>query len=314
MSVSKKVLVTGGAGFIGSHLCEALLSGGNEVYVLDNLSTGRRGNLEACMGTPKFHFLEGDLCDGIPFNVSLDWICHLASPASPAAYRKDPIGTIQVNTEGTRLLLEHARHSNAKVLLASTSEVYGDPEEHPQKERYWGCVNPYGERSCYDEGKRCAEALCYAYTQKYGLRVQIIRIFNTYGPRMQASDGRVICNFLEQIYHGEALSIYGSGEQTRSFQYIDDLLEAILLILSKEICTSPMNIGNPEEYRIRDVAQIMCELTHSRSEFRYSPMPLDEPRRRCPDISFAQEVLGWRPKVSLREGLLKVIRSRRSCL
>ncbi len=308
---SGKILVTGGAGFVGSHLCEALLAKEYEVYAIDNLNTGRMSNLEACMHSPKFFFVQADVCDGIPFNIPFDWICHLASPAAPAAYRKDPIGTIRVNTEGTRLLLEYARHYCTKVLLASTSEVYGDPKLHPQKEAYWGHVNSYGERACYDEGKRCAEALCYAYAQRYGLRIQIIRIFNTYGPRMQSEDGRVICNFLEQIYRGEPLSIYGNGEQTRSFQYIDDLLSAILLILSKGICTSPMNIGNPEECRIKELAQLVCELTNSNVEFRYYTSPQDEPRRRCPDITFAQEILGWSPKISLREGLLRLIHSRK---
>lgn len=312
MKTSWKILVSGGAGFIGSHLCEALLSREAEVYVIDNLSTGSLVNINSCMESPNFHFVQADLCDGIPFDEPFDWICHLASPASPDAYRKDPIATIRVNTEGTRLILEYARHCNAKVLLASTSEVYGDPDVHPQKENYWGCVNSYGERSCYDEGKRCAEALCYAYTQTYGLRIQIIRIFNTYGPRMQATDGRVICNFLEQIYQGEKLSIYGNGKQTRSFQYIDDLLSAILSILSKGICTSPMNIGNPEECTILELAQLLCELTGSNAGFKYHPMLLDDPRRRCPDISFAQETLGWCPKVTLREGLARVIRCRKS--
>ena len=309
MRPAKKILVTGGAGFIGSHLCEALLSQGNEVYALDNLSTGCLANIENCLLSPHFHFKQADVCDGVPFDEAFDWICHFASPASPDAYRQNPIGTIRVNTEGTRLLLEYARHCQAKVLLASTSEVYGDPEEHPQRENYWGYVNSYGERACYDEGKRCAEALCYAYTHTYGLQVQIIRIFNTYGPRMQATDGRVICNFLEQIVRGEALSIYGSGEQTRSFQYIDDLISAIMLILSREGCTSPMNIGNPEECSIIELAQLLSELTGTKLGFKYRPMPLDDPRRRCPDISLAQKTLGWKPMVSLRDGLLKVILS-----
>lgn len=312
MRLPYKVLVSGGAGFIGSHLCESLLSSGAEVYVVDNLSTGCLSNLEACMQSPDFHFVQADLCDGVPFDEPFDWICHLASPASPEAYRQAPIDTIRVNTEGTRLILEYARFCNAKVLLASTSEVYGDPKEHPQKESYWGHVNSYGERSCYDEGKRCAEALCYAYAHTYGLQVQVIRIFNTYGPRMQAKDGRVICNFLEQIDRGEALSIYGSGEQTRSFQYIDDLISALLLILSKGVCTSPMNIGNPEEHSIKTVAQLLNKLTNSYLELRYYPIPLDDPSRRCPDISFAQETLGWCPRVTLREGLERVIRCRKS--
>lgn len=306
----KKVLITGGAGFIGSHLCEALLSAAVEVYVVDNLSTGSWGNIESFLPSASFHFVQADICDGIPFNEAFDWICHFASPASPDAYRQDPIGTIRVNTEGTRLVLEYALHCHAKVLLASTSEVYGDPEVHPQRENYWGHVNPYGERACYDESKRCAEALCYAYTQSYGLQVQIIRIFNTYGPRMQSTDGRVICNFLEQITRGEALSIYGSGGQTRSFQYIDDLISAIMLILSRETCVSPMNIGNPEECSIMELARLLCELTGSALDFKYQPMPLDDPSRRCPDISLAQETLGWKPQVSLRDGLLKVIQSR----
>jgi UDP-glucuronic acid decarboxylase 1 len=312
MKSSWKILVTGGAGFIGSHLCEALLSRKAEVYVIDNLSTGSLVNIKSCMESPNFHFVQADLCDGIPFDEPFDWICHLASPASPDAYRKDPIGTLRVNTEGTRLILEYARHCNAKVLLASTSEVYGDPEVHPQKENYWGYVNSYGERTCYDEGKRCAEALCYAYAKTYGLNIQVIRIFNIYGPRMQATDGRVICNFLEQIYRGEALSIYGNGEQTRSFQYIDDLLSAILRILSMGVCTSPMNIGNPEECSILDLARLLCELTNSDLQLRFFPMPSDDPGRRCPDISFAQETLGWSPRVFLREGLSKMIHVRDS--
>ena len=312
MKLSKKILVTGGAGFIGSHLCKALLSRKIEVYVIDNLSTGSLTNIEEFIDDTNFHFVQADLCDGILFNESFDWICHLASPASPDAYRREPIATLRVNTEGTRLVLEYARQCNAKVLFASTSEVYGDPKMHPQKEDYWGNVNCYGERSCYDEGKRCAEALCYAYAQTYGVRIQIIRIFNTYGPRMQATDGRVICNFLEQISQGKTLSIYGNGEQTRCFQYIDDLLAAIMRILSMEVCTSPMNIGNPEECSILELAKLLCELTSSDLELKYFSMPLDDPSRRCPDISFAQQALGWSPRVSLREGLLKLIHSRKN--
>lgn len=307
MNPNSVVLVTGGAGFIGSHLCEALLKHRVEVYTIDNLSTGRIENLTECFSSEMFHFSQQDICDGIPFDKPFDWICHLASPASPEAYRKDPIGTIRVNTEGTRILLEYARLYNTKVLMASTSEVYGNPLVHPQPEYYWGNVNSFGERACYDEGKRCAESLCYAYQQVYGLQIQIIRIFNTYGPRMQANDGRVICNLLNQALRGEPLTIYGSGEQTRSFQFIDDLIVAIMLIMNRNKCTSPMNIGNPEEYTIRELALLLCELTRTTSQVIYHPLPKDDPERRCPDISFAKNELGWSPQISLKDGLCRIL-------
>ncbi len=296
-----RVLVTGGAGFIGSHLCDALLGEGHSVVCADNLLTGRMENLTHLRNEPRFEFLQQDVCQ--PFDCGkIDYVFHFASPASPVDYLKHGIETLQVGSLGSMNCLELARKYNAKFLLASTSECYGDPLEHPQKESYWGNVNPIGPRSVYDESKRFAEAVTMAYRRYHDVDTRIVRIFNTYGPRLQINDGRVISNFMRQALTGEDLTVYGDGSQTRSFCYVSDEVAGILA-LSKIDEPGPTNIGNPGEFTILECAQVVLEVTGSSSKIRYEPLPHDDPRQRCPDISKAKRLLGWTPVIDLRTGL-----------
>ncbi|WAM33649.1 UDP-glucuronic acid decarboxylase family protein [Caldicellulosiruptor morganii] len=301
-----RYLITGACGFIGSNLVERLLTEGHRVIGVDNLITGRIENIEEFLNTSNFTFMNHDVIEPIDIEEELDWIVHLASPASPPKYLKYPVETMRVNSEGTLHLLELARRKGAKFLFSSTSEVYGNPLVHPQTESYWGNVNPIGPRSVYDESKRYAEALIAAYRRKYGLSVRIVRIFNTYGPKMDPNDGRVVSNFITQALKNEPITIYGDGKQTRSFQYIDDLIEGILRLMEVEY-HEPVNIGNPEEYTIRDLAEMIIKLTDSKSKVEYLPLPEDDPERRKPDISCAKRILGWEPKTAVKEGLLKTI-------
>ncbi len=297
-----RVLVAGGAGFIGSHLCEALLADGYEVIVVDNLLTGRIENIAHLLDHPRFRFLQRDVADLEP--IAVDAIYHLASPASPEGYRRYPIETLLVNSLGTLRLLEYARHSRARFLYASTSEVYGDPLVHPQSEDYFGNVNPVGPRSCYDEGKRFGEALTMEFVREYGLDARIARIFNTYGPRMDPADGRVVPNFIVRALTGEALEIYGDGSQTRSLCYVSDMVRGLRLLMEREgLAGTVVNLGNPDERTIRELAELIRELTGSTVPFTYSPPRPDDPVRRCPDIRRARELLGWEPEVPLEVGL-----------
>jgi len=296
-----RVLVTGGAGFIGSHLCDALLGEGHSIVCADNLLTGRMQNIAHLGNEPRFQFFQQDVCQ--PFDYGkVDYIFHFASPASPVDYLKHGIETLQVGSLGSMNCLELAKKYNAKFLLASTSECYGDPLEHPQKESYWGHVNPIGPRSVYDESKRFAEAVAMAYRRYHNVDTRIVRIFNTYGPRLQINDGRVISNFMKQALRGEELTIYGDGMQTRSFCYVSDEVAGILA-LSKADEPDPTNIGNPGEFTILECAKIVIEVTGSSSKIRYEPLPQDDPRQRCPDISKAKRLLVWEPVIDLRTGL-----------
>src|SRR4030095_5355580 len=305
-SRSMRILLTGAAGFIGSHLTDRLLSEGHEVIGVDNCSTGRLENLAHLKGNPSLRFVQQDVSLPLQIEESLDWVMHFASPASPPKYLVMPIETLRVNSEGSFHLLELARSKNAKFFLASTSEVYGDPLAHPQSESYWGNVNPVGPRSVYDEAKRYAEALTSAYHRKYGLSIRIIRIFNTYGPRMDPEDGRVVTNFINQALHGKSLTVYGDGKQTRSFQYVDDLVEGIWRFMKIEFF-GPVNFGNPEEYNILELAQIIREKVGSKSGVEYKPIPQDDPKQRKPDILFAKDLLNWSPTVTLKDGLANTI-------
>lgn len=301
-----RILVAGAAGFIGSHLCERLLEEGHEVLGVDNYLTGSPANV-AHLGPPaRFRMLRHDVTEPLALDGPLDVIFNLASPASPKNYLEHPIETLRTGAEGSRHLLELACEKGARYLLASTSECYGDPQEHPQKETYWGHVNPVGPRSCYDEAKRFAEALTMAFHRQRGLSTHIARIFNTYGPRMQHDDGRIVPTFIRQALRGEPLTVYGDGSQTRSFCYVDDLVEG-LLRLSRSQEPMPVNLGNPEEMTVLDFALRIRELTGSRSEIRYEPLPEDDPQRRRPDISKARQLLGWEPRVSLEDGLRTTI-------
>lgn len=303
-----RVLVSGGAGFLGSNLCKRLLLNGKRVVCVDNFSTGSRENLSRFETHPLFQFIEADICDKLDL-PPFDEIYNLACPASPAAYQKDPIQTLKTNVLGTLNLLELARASNAKFFQASTSEVYGDPKIHPQEEEYWGDVNPIGLRSCYDEGKRCAETLCFDFYRLFQIPIKVGRIFNTYGPCMHPRDGRVISNFIVHALENEPLTLYGDGKQTRSFCYVKDLIDAIILFMdSPSVVTGPLNLGNPEEWHVDDVAKLIIELTGSRSPLIYGPLPSDDPKVRRPDISRAQSTLNWQPQVSLHEGVLETIR------
>ena len=296
-----RVLVTGGAGFIGSHLCDALLGEGHAVICADNLLTGRMGNLAHLQNEPRFEFIEQDVCQ--PFDCGkVEYVFHFASPASPADYLKHGIETLQAGSIGSMNCLELAKKYGAKFLLASTSECYGDPLEHPQKESYWGHVNPIGPRSVYDESKRFAEALTMAYCRYHRLNTRIVRIFNTYGPRLQINDGRVISNFMRQALTGEDLTVYGDGSQTRSFCYVGDEVAGILALANSDE-HEPVNIGNPSEFTILECAQVVLEVTRSNSRIRYEKLPQDDPKQRCPDISKAKALLGWQPVVDLRHGL-----------
>jgi len=301
-----KVLVTGGAGFIGSFLCERLLKEENEVVCLDNLSTGNKSNIEHLLKEQKFKFLEHDVTK--PIELKVDSIFHMASPASPVDYQKLPIETSMANSIGTFNILELARKNNARFLLTSTSEVYGDPLENPQKETYWGNVNPFGVRSCYDESKRFAETLTMSFFRKYGLDVRIARIFNTFGPRMRKDDGRAIPNFMVQALSGKSITVYGDGKQTRSFCYISDMTNGLMkFMFTDDISGEVVNLGNPDERSIISVAELIKKLTQSKSEIIFKPLPEDDPKHRKPNINKAKELLNWKPKVDFIDGLKKTI-------
>jgi dTDP-glucose 4,6-dehydratase len=296
-----RVLVTGGAGFVGSHLCDALLAQGHSVLCVDNLLTGNMRNIEHLRQEPRFEFRDHDVSQPFDFG-KVEYIFHFASPASPVDYLDHPIETLQAGSLGTMNCLELAKKHGAKFFLASTSECYGDPLEHPQKETYWGNVNPIGPRSVYDEAKRFAEATTMAYRRRHEVDTHIVRIFNTYGPRLQLNDGRVISNFMKQALRGEDLTVYGEGSQTRSFCYVSDEIAGILALAASDE-REPTNIGNPDEFTILKCAQVILEVTGSRSNIRYEPLPQDDPKQRCPDISKAKRLFGWEPKIDLRTGL-----------
>jgi UDP-glucuronate decarboxylase len=302
----RSILVTGGAGFLGSHLCERLLERGDNVICLDNFFTGRKQNVAHLLTNPRFELIRHDIVQ--PIALEADQIYNLACPASPVAYQYNPIKTIKTSTVGVVNVLGLAKRCKARILHASTSEVYGDPTVHPQPESYWGNVNPLGPRSCYDEGKRVAESLCMNYHQEHNLEVRIIRIFNTYGPRMDPNDGRVISNFITQALRGEPLTIYGNGLQTRSFCYVDDLLRGMMLLMDQDKETGPVNIGNPGEYTMLQLAeQVLKQIPESKSKIVHEPLPQDDPKQRCPDITKARSLLGWSPTVDLQAGLAKTV-------
>ena len=302
----KRILVTGGAGFIGSHLCERLLNDGHEIICLDNFFTGSKNNIIHLLPNPYFELVRHDVTS--PFFAEVDEIYNLACPASPIHYQYNPIKTIKTSVMGAINMLGLAKRVKAKILQSSTSEVYGDPQVHPQTESYWGHVNPIGIRSCYDEGKRCAETLFMDYHNQNQVKIKIIRIFNTYGPRMFQNDGRVVSNFIVQALKGEDLSIYGDGSQTRSFQYIDDLIEAMILMMnSPDDFIGPVNIGNPDEFSILELAEKVIRLTGSNSKINYYPLPSDDPLQRQPNIQLARKTLNWEPKIKLEEGLVRTI-------
>ncbi|WP_079989479.1 UDP-glucuronic acid decarboxylase family protein [Candidatus Protochlamydia phocaeensis] len=304
----KRVLVAGGAGFLGSHLCDYLIDQGCEVICMDNLYTGNLGNISHLISNERFTFIHHDIGDAMLDLPSIDEIYNLACPASPQHYQRDPLFTLKTCVIGSLNLLELACKNQAKILQASTSEVYGDPLEHPQSESYWGHVNPIGIRACYDEGKRCAETLFFCYRQQHGTRIKVARIFNTYGPRMSIEDGRVISNFIVQALNHAPITIYGDGEQTRSFCYVSDLIEGLVrLMASPEEVTGPVNLGNDHEFTIASLAHTILELTGSRSPLCFNPLPQDDPRQRKPNISYARSLLDWEPKVFLKEGLAKTI-------
>jgi UDP-glucuronate decarboxylase len=307
MSFSRtRTLVTGGSGFIGSHLCERLLAAGHEVLCVDNYYTGRRQNIEHLLADPRFEVLRHDIT--MPLYVEVDQIFNLACPASPIHYQFDPVQTLKASVHGSINMLGLAKRIKAKIFQASTSEVYGDPHVHPQPETYWGHVNPLGPRACYDEGKRAAETLFFDYHRQHGVRIKVARIFNTYGPRMHPNDGRVVSNFIMQALRGEPITIYGDGTQTRSFAFVDDLVEGILrLMATDDGVTGPINLGNPNEITVRELAETVINLTHSRSSLALKPLPEDDPRQRQPDISLAREKLGWAPTIELRDGLQRTI-------
>ncbi|MDE6631315.1 MAG: SDR family oxidoreductase [Bacteroidales bacterium] len=302
----KRVLVTGGSGFIGSHLCERLLKEGNDVICLDNFFTGQKQNVAHLIGSPYFELVRHDVIQ--PYYAEVDEIYNLACPASPVHYQYNPIKTVKTSVMGAINMLGLAKRIKAKILQASTSEVYGDPKVHPQQEAYWGNVNPIGLRSCYDEGKRCAETLFMDYHRQNGVKIKIVRIFNTYGPRMFMNDGRVVSNFVVQALKNEDITIYGDGSQTRSFQYVDDLVEGMMRLMdTPDDFTGPVNIGNPGEFTIKELAEKVIALTGSRSKLVYRPLPSDDPTQRKPDITLACERLHWKPVVQLEEGLKKTI-------
>jgi len=304
--IKKKVLVTGGAGFVGSHLCDRLLKEGNEVACLDNYFTGQKQNIVHLLNNPFFEMIRHDVT--MPFFIEVDEIYNLACPASPIHYQYNAIKTMKTSVMGAINMLGLAKRIKAKILQASTSEVYGDPLVHPQIETYWGHVNPIGIRSCYDEGKRAAETLFDNYHKQNDVKIKIIRIFNTYGPRMHPHDGRVVSNFIMQALQGDDITIYGDGQQTRSFQYVDDLVEGMIrMMASRDEFTGPVNIGNPNEFTIFQLAELVIELTNSKSKIVRMPLPPDDPTQRQPNIDLAKKELGWEPKIELREGLLKTI-------
>jgi dTDP-glucose 4,6-dehydratase len=302
-----RILITGSAGFIGSHLVERFLNEGHTVIGVDNYISGQRSNTELFQEHPRFTFIEADVSHGIPYEgEKLDWVMHFASPASPPHYQQFPVETLMVGAQGTQNGLELAHAHGAGFFLASTSEVYGDPHVHPQPETYWGNVNPIGVRSCYDEAKRYAEAITMAYHRHYGLDTRIIRIFNTYGPRMRPDDGRVITNFVYQALRGEPLTVYGDGSQTRSFQYISDLIEGICRMMNVTY-HDPVNLGNPDEFTMLELVQVLEDVLGKKLEVRFEPLPGDDPKQRKPDIRVAQEVLGWKPRVGLADGLQRIV-------
>nr|WP_249159303.1 UDP-glucuronic acid decarboxylase family protein [Bradyrhizobium tropiciagri] len=299
-------MVTGGAGFLGSHLCERLVGQGHDVLCVDNYFTGSRSNIAHLIGNPRFEMMRHDVT--FPLYVEVDQIYNLACPASPIHYQFDPVQTTKTSVHGAINMLGLAKRVKAKILQASTSEVYGDPEIHPQVESYWGHVNPVGVRSCYDEGKRCAETLFFDYWRQHGLKIKVVRIFNTYGPRMHPNDGRVVSNFIVQALGGNDITLYGDGSQTRSFCYVDDLIEAMIRTMNTpNDFTGPINIGNPREFTIRELAEQVVAMTRSRSRLVFAPLPSDDPRQRQPDISLARAVLGWEPTIDLRDGLERTI-------
>jgi UDP-glucuronate decarboxylase len=302
----KRILVTGGAGFLGSHLCALLLEAGHQVICADNFSTGLRQNVEPLRRFDNFHLITHDIVE--PIDLAVDEIYNLACPASPPHYQADPIHTTKTCVLGSLNMLELAARNGARILQASTSEVYGDPQVHPQVESYWGNVNPFGPRSCYDEGKRCAEPLFFDFHKARGVEIKVVRIFNTYGPRMRPDDGRVVSNFIVQALKGEDITIYGDGSQTRSFCFVDDLIDGFFRVMaSPASLTGPINLGNPGEFTIGELAEQVIALTGSRSRIVYRPLPVDDPRQRRPDISLAERELGWRPKVDLSTGLAQTI-------
>ena len=306
MSDHHHILVSGGAGFLGSHLIDRLLSDGHSVVCLDNLFTGSAANLAHHKDNPSLHFIEHDVT--APLNLKVDMIYNLACPASPVHYQADAVRTLKTSVLGAINMLDLARENGARIFQASTSEVYGDPDVHPQPETYWGNVNPHGIRSCYDEGKRCAESLLFDYHRQYGVEIKVARIFNTYGSRMHPQDGRVVSNFIVQALRGDDLTIYGHGQQTRSFCYVDDLIEGFVRLMnSKAEITGPINLGNPNEFTMLELAEKVLHLTSSNSKLVHLPLPLDDPKQRCPDISLAKTVLNWEPKVQLENGLVKTI-------
>ena len=301
-----KILVTGGAGFLGSHLCERLLGEGNEVLCVDNLFTGSKENIKHLLGNPNFEFMRHDVT--FPLYVEVDQIYNLACPASPKHYQSDPVQTTKTSVIGAINMLGLAKRTGARILQASTSEIYGDPEVHPQTEDYWGKVNPIGIRSCYDEGKRCAETLFFDYHRQHGVEIKVMRIFNTYGPRMDKNDGRVVSNFIVQALQGSDITIYGDGTQTRSFCYVDDLITGMISLMNSSAdVIGPINIGNPNEFSMSELLNEVLSLTKSNSKVVNHPLPEDDPRQRQPEITKAREILGWEPKVQLSEGLTKTI-------
>ena len=300
-----RILVTGGAGFLGSHLCDRLLADGHEVVALDNLFTGRKVNIEHLLGNPRFEFVRHDVTD--PFKFEVDQIYNLACPASPPHYQFNPIKTTKTSVMGAINSLGLAKRVKARVFQASTSEVYGDPSVHPQPESYWGNVNPIGRRSCYDEGKRCAETLFFDYHRENDVDIRVIRIFNTYGPRMHEADGRVVSNFIVQALRGEDLTIYGDGSQTRSFCYVDDLIDGFVRFMAQTETVGPMNLGNPGEFTMLELAELTLKLVGGKSKIVHKPLPSDDPKQRQPDIALARKILKWEPKVPLEEGLGRTI-------
>ena len=304
--MSQHITITGGAGFLGSHLCDYLVAQGHDILCVDNYFTGQRANIRHLLGNPHFEALRHDVT--FPLYAETDQIYNLACPASPVHYQFDPVQTTKTSVHGAINMLGLAKRVKARILQASTSEVYGDPEVHPQVEGYWGRVNPIGPRSCYDEGKRCAETLFFDYQRQHDLDIKVVRIFNTYGPRMAKNDGRVVSNFIVQALNGEDITIYGDGTQTRSFCYVDDMIEGLVAMMATEKgFTGPLNLGNPGEYSIGELAETIVSLCGTRSRVVYRSLPQDDPRQRCPDITLAREKLGWEPKVQLHDGLKETI-------
>lgn len=304
--ILKRILITGGAGFLGSHLCEHLLKDGHDVLCVDNFFTGTKNNIVQLLGNPHFEMLRHDVT--FPLYVEVDEIYNLACPASPIHYQFDPVQTTKTSVHGAINMLGLAKRIKAKIFQASTSEVYGDPKVHPQPEDYWGHVNPVGLRSCYDEGKRCAETLFFDYRRQHNLRIKVARIFNTYGPRMHPNDGRVVSNFIVQALNGEPITVYGNGKQTRSFCYVDDLIEGFIRLMNTpDEFTGPVNLGNPAEFTILELAQEIISMTGSKSKILFKPLPTDDPTQRCPDITLAKTALAWSPAIKLGDGLARTI-------